>query len=174
MILSVSLVVATGHDLVCDNLTALITGWPLLILPLLPSYRGVPPLNLLDSSTQPQLSATFLKDSILLPTMLTIFAAMALLVTAFLQGAAGAEDSTALGASSIFGYIMVLKMSYYRALAHATPLEWSKDLAALAATQANQCGLEYDVSTKSSSTPRLRTDKAAVLGPRRSNHLQHW
>lgn len=106
--------------------------------------------------------------------MLTIFAAMALLVTAFLQGAAGAEDSTALGASSIFGYIMVLKMSYYRALAHATPLEWSKDLAALAATQANQCGLEYDVSTKSSSTPRLRTDKAAVLGPRRSNHLQHW
>jgi len=99
---------------------------------------------------------------------------MALLLTAFLQGAAGAEDSTALGASSIFGNVMVVKMSYYRALALANPLEWSDDLAVLAATQANQCGLEYDVSTQSSLTPRLRADKAAVLGPRRSNHLQHW
>ena len=83
--------------------------------------------------------------------MLAIFAALALLLTIFLQGAAGAEHSTALGAGSIFGDVIVTKMSYYRALASANPLQWSDDLATLATRQAINCGLDYDVSTELSS-----------------------
>lgn len=106
--------------------------------------------------------------------MLATFAALALFLTVFLQGAAGAEHSTALGAGSIFGDVIVTKMSYYRALASANPLEWSDDLATLATGQAINCGLDYDVSIELSSTLRLHANQVTVLGRTGPNHLQHW
>lgn len=106
--------------------------------------------------------------------MFVIFAVFALLLTFFLQGAGGVSYSIELGAGSIFSDVMVVKISYYRALAKANPVTWDDTLQNKAIQQAVNCGLEYDASLNILANPQLDTDKIAVLCTGRSNHLQHW
>jgi len=78
--------------------------------------------------------------------MFATIATFALLLTVFLQSVVGASYSTELGAGSIFSDVMLVKISYYRALAKANPVQWDNALQSKALQQAVNCGLEYDVS----------------------------